>query len=944
MVLCANDIILEVMIFTLKKIRQLVLSACLFVSCSTAMSYAQFQQDKPLKKGADANLIGSGNVHRELMQKNTAKPWTRWWWMGSAVDKENIKATLVSFAKVGLGGVEITPIYGVEGEDDNTVSFLSEEWLFLLDFTIKTADSLGMQVDMNLGTGWPYGGPQINLEHAATRLVVDSVQLKKGQRFTGVLTPKNDKDTLGAKVIAVMAFGDDGHVVDLTPKLQDNSLKWKAKKADYTLYTVYTGKTGQKVKRAAPGGEGYTVDHYSNEAFEQYVTRFNTALKNSGQGLRAIFNDSYEVYGTDFTPDFFEQFERLREYDLKPHLQELLATSDYELANRVKSDYRETLSDLLLTEFDEPWTEWANQKRYSSRLQAHGSPGNLIDFYAAADIPECETFGSMPYDIKGFRREKEDIREGDADPVMLKFSSSAAHIAGKPLVSSETFTWLRDHFKTALSQTKPEAEDLLLNGVNHIFLHGSTYSPKRAAWPGWKFYASVNFNENNTIWEDAPALFSYIENCQKLLQSGKPDNEVLLYWPIHDVWDDYLKGQRFFQFKIHSLDEWLHGTKFYGLATTLAQQGYATDFISDRFVADLTYVNGAIQTKEVSYKSLVVPDADKMPLATFKKLLALKKQGAQIIFQGLPESVPGFANYKEKNKLLNELIADNSAHLATTNSIGESLRNAGLYPETIVETGLKYIRRTINGEKLYYLVNHTGKAIHGTFPIQTKAENVILYDPLTEKEGVGESELKNGKTLVKLHIPSGGSLFLKTGKTTTLKKWDYLEELDTAYVLNDEWKIDFIKGGPSLPASATLNELSSWTELGEEASFFSGTARYETTFENPDTTIENWKLRVNEVRESAKIWLNDVYVGTLWANPFEIELSTLKPGKNTLRIEVTNLPANRIRAKELRGEEWKIFKEINMVNKDYKKFDATSWSPTPSGLIGDVSLIPLINN
>ena len=38
-----------------------------------------------------------------------------------------------------------------------------------------------------------------------------------------------------------------------------------------------------------------------------------------------------------------------------------------------------------------------------TKYQAHGSPGNLIDLYASADIPECETFGSMPYNIDGFR-------------------------------------------------------------------------------------------------------------------------------------------------------------------------------------------------------------------------------------------------------------------------------------------------------------------------------------------------------------------------------------------------------------------------------------------------------------------------------------------------------------------------------------------------------------
>ena len=123
------------------------------------------------------------------------------------------------------------------------------------------------------------------------------------------------------------------------------------------------------------------------------------------------------------------------------------------------------------------------------------------------------------------------FRAGDADPIMIRFSSSAAHISGKKLVSSETFTWLREHFRTALSQCKPEAEDLFVNGINHIFLHGSTYSPDKAEWPGWKFYATVNFNSTNPIWEDAPSLFSYISRVQSMLQLGNPDNEILLFWP-----------------------------------------------------------------------------------------------------------------------------------------------------------------------------------------------------------------------------------------------------------------------------------------------------------------------------------------------------------------------------------------------------------------------------
>ena len=137
------------------------------------------------------------------------------------------------------------------------------------------------------------------------------------------------------------------------------------------------------------------------------------------------------------------------------------------------------------------------------------------------------------------------------------------------MISSETFTWLRDHFKTALSQCKPEVEDLMLNGVNHIFLHGSTYSPDKSSMAGMEILCFGKFQCNNTIWEDAPALFSYIANCQSMLQQGKPDNEILLYWPIYDTWDKYQEGNLFFQFKIHSLSEWLYGTSFYDTTKNL---------------------------------------------------------------------------------------------------------------------------------------------------------------------------------------------------------------------------------------------------------------------------------------------------------------------------------------------------------------------------------------
>ncbi|WP_308991103.1 glycosyl hydrolase [Mariniflexile litorale] len=872
-------------------------------------------------------------------QNNTNKPWTRWWWMGSSVDKPNIKSSLIDFHKAGIGGVEITPIYGVKGQEDNFIDYLSPKWMDMLKYTIHVSDSLGMQVDMVLGTGWPYGGSHVTAPYAATKLIIETFQIKKDQTFNKDITATKEKVT--PQLLHVVAYGSDGSYLDLTPKLKGNHLQWQASHTDYTIYAIFAGKTGQQVKRAAPGGSGYTLDHYSTEALNAYVQPFNKAFDGFEGKLRAIFNDSYEVYGTDFTPMFLEAFEKLRGYDLKLYLSQLLDKEDSEIGNRIKSDYRETLSDLLLNRFDVPWTNWANSKNYKTKLQAHGSPGNLIDLYASADIPECETFGSMPYDIPGFRREQEDIREGDADPVMLKFSSSAAHISGKQLTSSETFTWLRDHFKTALSQCKPEVEDLLLNGINHVFLHGSTYSPKQAEWPGWKFYASVNFNATNTIWEDAPSLFSYIANCQSMLQSGKPDNETLLYWPIYDTWDKNFGGNLFFQFKIHSLDEWLHNTPFYHTTKKLMSNGYGVDFISDNFIKQATFKDGHIVLPGGNYKSIIIPNCEKMPMATLEKLISLKKLGAHIIFEGLPNSVPGFYNYEAQNLKLSQLISENSSFLNLTSNLFNDLENAQIHPETLVKTGLKFIKRDVDGEKIYYLVNHTSKVIDEYIPISIKNKEVIILDPLTKKYGNALVKKEDNTTLVKLRIEPGQSFILKTENTKSYQNWNYYKTAGSPINLEGTWEINFEKGGPELPASAKTNTLKSWTSLSPEAEAFSGTALYTLEFNAPEVEADNWKLNLGDVRESAKVWLNGNYIGDLWSVPFNINLGQLKKGKNELKIQVTNLAANRIRAKEMRGEEWKIFYEINMVDKDYKKFDATKWQPMPSGLLDPISITPL---
>ena len=210
-----------------------------------------------------------------------------------------------------------------------------------------------------------------------------------------------------------------------------------------------------------------------------------------------------------------EEFRDRRGYDLAEYLYVLAGDcSDEEVVVRVRSDYRETTSELVLESFIQPMKEWANSHKSLLRNQATGSPGNILDIYAASDIPETEIYG-LPRDNKAFQ-------PGTVAIFTNKFASSAAHVSGKKLVSSESFTWLNEHWNESTSDMLRATNRFFMAGVNHIVFHGTCYSPENATWPGWVFYATTQMNSRNPLWRELKALFKYIERSQSILQNAIP--------------------------------------------------------------------------------------------------------------------------------------------------------------------------------------------------------------------------------------------------------------------------------------------------------------------------------------------------------------------------------------------------------------------------------------
>ena len=872
-----------------------------------------------------------------------ARPWAIWWWPGSAVEESEIAAHLDRYAAAGLGGLHVVPIYGVRGAEAHALPFLDARWVQSVRFTVEAARERGLGIDLTTGTGWPFGGPSVAAGDGSRQATVARFEVAAGGQLAEAVRPPRLPE---ARLQALMAYpAGDGRPVDLTAKVDPGTrrLAWTAPSSSdrWNLYALFDAPTGMKVKRPAPGGEGRVIDHLSANALRSYLRWIDRGLRGrEAPRVRAFTCDSFEDMASDFSGDFLDTFTLRRGYDLRTELPALAGDGDAERAARVVADYRETVSELLLERFARPWTRWTLGRGAKSRYQAHGSPGNLLDLYAEADIAETEAFGPSRLPIPGLRTDP-NLPEhfGKPDVLFSRFASSAAHLTGKRLVSAEAATWLGEHFQVAPSQVKPELDRLFLAGVNHVFLHGVTYSPADALWPGWLFYASTDFGPSSGFWGAMPALSAYVARTQAALQASSPDRDLLLYFPVHDLWHERTsKGERLRHLTAHDAGGWLHHhpTGFGRVAQALLDRGVMFDFVSDRLLARHDARPGDV---------ILVPGARRMPPETWRRLGDHARDGARVIFlERLPDDVPGLGRLAEGRRQAAQARAALGARAEVAADLPAALAAAGIHGEPIAAAGVGVLRRRAAGGHLYFLANLGARAHQGWVALATAASGATVMDPLDGRSGAADLRRDaTGRAEVFLHLPPGKTLLLRTFAATATPaapRWRWHLPTDTTVALRGPWQVSFTRGGPALPPPVRMDQgPTPWTALpGEALRAFSGTAVYRTDFRHPGGDGP-WQLELANLHATAVVRLNGAEAGTLWALPYQLDVSAhLRPGANTLEIEVTNLPANRVAALARAGAPRVRYHDIDFVDIRYRPFDASGWAPLPSGLEGPVVL------
>jgi hypothetical protein len=264
--------------------------------------------------------------------------------------------------------------------------------------------------------------------------------------------------------------------------------------------------------------ETLVIDHLNRRAFDRYAERTGKGLAPALQGSpSALFCDSLELTLLPlWTPGFDHAFEGRFGYDIKPHMHEL-----YEPAgDDIRYDYMKLISESMIESFYRPFTETAHKLGAFSRVQVAGAPVDLLTAYAAADVPETE---AMLY-----------------EPPFAQIVASAAALAGRRDVSSETFTCAygfpqKYYKKEQAADLKLVADAIFANGVNQIFWHGKPFSTHDSKWNP-EFYATVYVGENGALSAELSAFNAYMEKVSMAMKRGRVLANVAVYLPTEDAW------------------------------------------------------------------------------------------------------------------------------------------------------------------------------------------------------------------------------------------------------------------------------------------------------------------------------------------------------------------------------------------------------------------------
>lgn len=838
-----------------------------------------------------------------------ARPMARWWWFGGAVEADEIVREIRAMKAGGFGGFEIQPVYPLSLDDPKlgirNKPYLSKDFLDMVSVAARTGREEGMRADLTLGSGWPFGGSHIGPEDAASRIIKQDLLAPAGVEAV-------ELPALQAGQRYVAAFVGNSLVDAKSVEIAGSRATFAKTAADRTLYLVLQTRTRQQVKRPTVGSEGFVLDHLSARAVRKHLDAVGEPLLAAFGDDRpyAIFSDSLEVYGANWTDDLLVEFKTRRGYDLTPHLLSLF--HDSERSAGVRYDWSLTLSELVNERYLSQVSAWAKTRQTLFRSQTYGIPAVTLSSNRLVDLAEGE----------------------GADwrlTTSTRWASSANHLYGQTVTSAESFTWLhKGAFRATPLDIKAEADVLMLQGVNQFIVHGWPYSPPKVPEPGWSLYAAAVFNDHNPWWPVMRDVNLYLQRLSHLLRQGENVADVALYVPTEDIMSGSRPG------KDVSINDELRKTFPAAILDGLLDGGYNFDLID----------GDAILRRGIRYNVLLLPHIERIAPDVYDRIQAFAAAGGLVVSVGAPPSkAPGLEGAEAQSRRVADLSAalfgGKARGAVVTDEAGLVRTLNGLLPPDLggAPKGVGFVHRRLADGDLYFVANTTNAPITASLAFRAADREGQAWNPVT-----GAIESFRPGAEVRL-APFASRVFVfRHGLATPAAQHKAGDE--TSLPLTEGWRLKV--GDKEVPVSA----FGSWTQ-DPALQHYSGQGTYARDLDLKTAELAWPTIHLdlgqgapgvaNErkgpgyyaqydapVRDAAEVFVNGQRAGAIWCAPFRLDLKPfLKTGRNQLEIRVYNTAIN-----SLAGRPPADYTALRAAYGDrFQPQNMSELTPLPSGLM-----------
>lgn len=927
-----------------------------------------------------ANLISKDNFQTPPA---LYRPWTRWWWPGGDVDRDELLREVRLLADICFGGVEIQPFTaGINPETlkDQTAAIYdydSPAYYQKLLVVLEEAQKQGIQVDLTMGSGWPAGGPFVPVEDnvdtllygeaTVTRAVdmpvptpimpfayaiyspTSMLPLLRGREWVQTLSYQPESARLvavvAAKIVHNQRSPDPSVLTDtidlnidttvaITHHVTDGHLRWEPPSPGaWQIVAIYSMPSGSHMLISAVTEENYAVDPFDTPAilryYDNWIGKHPELLAHAGKTLRALFSDSYEYFPQrHFADDFIETFQANRGYDVTPFLPAVFQPGRDQhffffsgLQTAPDFSFGEA-SQRIIHDYDLTISDLFFKHWYSASrewIERHDLKFRQQGYNPPLDVLKAAGAASIPETEGG-------------NELMLKRVASGGHLYARPLISAESFVFLPQGGFALTPQDYKQGIDLLMTaGVNQIIYHGTPYRWDAPGYGeiGWSPFISpygainisTNISETDPFWKYQREVNLYAARLQVLMQAGEPDADLLVYLPVFDNPDD---------------------GRFTPVLKTLDTQGCAWEWVNDDLILQAQWTQAGLVIGNMTFQGMVLPDIEALPLQTAEKLAALAKAGLPLaMFGQQPSRQPGYLNYVENDRVVArcmQAVVDQpqSAFITDTDRLARFVNDLPVGPMRYeTNPSLRYIRRRLDdGKYLAFVRNTTADATHFTFRLASSLKACYWFEAATGSIYPAEVE---GSAVVGM-LPG----FASVGILCSPESVFAIDQLTAGNPISSpaisetipltDWQLEI--SGADVPGGSmtvTTRALGDWGKQ-QDLRYASSMGIYTTTITLRETQSgKRYILDLGAVFAAADIMVNDQFAGHTIFSPYQVDLTAyLTLGDNRITVAVTPPLKNRLLGKALQGDpEYAQFASGGMFG---------SAEPLPCGLVGPVAL------